>query len=128
MISARVTAALASALFLISGCGASSSGTTAPSENEEPAAPAQSADRPTDAELAAFTKAFTRKYPDLAHGRSKASIGDDADNTCLDLRQGTERAVIVKYVQGRFARDTTPSAKTAAGIITLIRSKACPDD
>jgi hypothetical protein len=60
--------------------------------------------------------------------RCSCSIGDDADNTCLDIRQGTERAVIIKHVQGRFARDTTPSAKTAAGILTLIRAKACPED
>jgi hypothetical protein len=126
MIPTRVAVLLA-AVFVASGCSASSTSTT---PIEEPAAdvPARSADRPTDGELAAFTKAFTRKYPDLAEGRSEKGVGHDADNTCLDLRQGTDRAIIIKHVQARFARDTEPPAKTASGILALIRAIACPDD
>lgn len=110
------------AAVLLAACGSTTSDTT-------PAPPARSADRPSVEQIAAFTEAFTAKYPDLAEGRSESSIGYDADNTCLNLRRDKpSNAAVIKQVQARFEYEGQPlSAKQAGRILALIKSKACPD-
>lgn len=75
-----------------------------------------------------FASAFTGLYPNLADGPSGTSLASAAENTCLDLRQNTERAVLIKRTIGRFERPsvTVDDAK-AVEIIDLARSTSCPD-
>jgi hypothetical protein len=101
---------------------ASSSAAPAPSVSS-----AWGGKRPTDVQLQAFATAFRQAYPQLAAGRQDKPIANDADNTCLDLAQSNDEASVLRSVTARFGRDgITPDAKTAAGILALIRKAACP--
>jgi hypothetical protein len=70
--------------------------------------------------------AFRVAYPKLAEGREDRPISNDADNTCVDLRDAKTPAEVTKLVKGRFATDSAVDDVTSAGIIALLRKTACP--
>lgn len=119
---------IVAAALLLAACGSTTSDTTTPTDDAPaPVAAEPAPGRPSDKQLAAFTKSFTAKYPELAGDRSAKAIGHDADNTCLDLSQGADKATLIKRVQARFTDDVDVSIKTAGKILTLIKAKACPE-
>jgi hypothetical protein len=76
----------------------------------------------------AFVSAYRKAFPDLAIGRKDKPIMYDAENTCLDVQQGTDTATLTKHVMARFtAQDgTVPTAAEAAAILALVRKEQCP--
>jgi hypothetical protein len=122
----------AATVLLVAACGSSSSATTVSATPVEAtsssAAPStHSAGRPDAAHLAAGVAAVKKAFPALTTGRTDKSIGNDIDNTCFDMANGEDQAVILRHVAGRFEHDgTTPNQTQAAAIMKLIQTTACP--
>ncbi len=49
------------------------------------------------------------------------------DNTCFDVAQGEDMAIVLGHVAARFERNgITPDAETSKGILALAQKTACP--